>query len=117
MRKTVSKILLFVAFLFFLNSNISFSENIGIPCNVKECNPKLGTTLTELYPGDGDKKKPAIMWFAGGPSTSLYLSYQPIILLQGKFDIIMVASPLPIISNKSTQGFPKNASIKILSIE
>ena len=55
------------------------------------------------------KKKPAIMWFAGGPSTSLYLSYQPIILLQGKFDIIMVASPLPIISNKSTQGFPKNA--------
>jgi hypothetical protein len=109
MRKTVSKILLFVAFLFFLNSNISFSENIGIPCNVKECNPKLGTTLTELYPGDGDKKKPAIMWFAGGPSTSLYLSYQPIILLQGKFDIIMVASPLPIISNKSTQGFPKNA--------
>jgi hypothetical protein len=109
MSKTFSKILLLVAFLFFLNSNISFSENIGIPCNVKECNPKLGTTLTELYPGDGDKKKPAIMWFAGGPSTSLYLSYQPIILLQGKFDIIMVASPLPIISNKSTQGFPKNA--------
>jgi hypothetical protein len=109
MSKALSKILLLVVFLFFHNPNISLSENIGIPCNVKECNPKLGTTLTELYTGDGDKKKPAIMWFAGGPSTSLYLSYQPIILLQGKFDIIMVASPLPIISNKSTQGFPKNA--------
>jgi len=109
MRKAVSKILLLIVFIVFNNQNIFASETIGIPCGVKECNPKLGTTLTELYPGDGDKKKPAIMWFAGGPSTSLSLSYQPIILLQGKFDIIMVASPLPIISNKQTQGFPKNA--------
>lgn len=54
-------------------------------------------------------KKPAIMWFAGGASTSLSLIYQPIILLQGKFDIIMVKSPLPIITNKATKGFPKNA--------
>jgi hypothetical protein len=96
---------------FTLNTQLSFSseEYYGVPCEVKECNPKLGTTATKWYKGDGDKKKPAIIWFAGGPSTSLALNYQPIILLKGKFDIIMVASPLPIITNKQTNGFPKNS--------
>ena len=104
------KRILFVLLLIFFNQNSLANETIEIPCNIKECNPELGNTITKLYPGDGDKKKPAIMWFAGGASTSLSLNnYQPIILLQGKFDIIMVRSPLPIITNKETKGFPKNA--------
>ena len=109
MLRALFKLLLFSFFILSTQLSFSSEEYYGVPCEVKECNPKLGTTATKWYKGDGDKKKPAIMWFAGGPSTSLALDYQPIILLKGKFDIIMVASPLPIITNKQTNGFPKNS--------
>ena len=49
------------------------------------------------------------MWFSGGAGTFADLNYREISLLKGKFNIIMVPSPLPIITNKSTDGFPKNA--------
>src|SRR6056300_895037 len=59
----------------------------------------------------GDKNKPAIMYFGGGASTFTVLDYTSveISLLKGKFDIVMVASPLPIVSDHRTQGFPKMA--------
>ena len=113
MRKAVSKILLLIVFIIFNNQIVSFSaeeyENIPIPCEVKECNPKWGHTTTVWY--KGDKNKPAIMYFGGGASTFTVLDYTSveISLLKGKFDIVMVASPLPIVSNQRTQGFPKMA--------
>ena len=77
MRKTVSRILLFAVFIIFNNQIISFSaeeyENIPIPCEVKECNPKWGHTTTVWY--KGDKNKPAIMYFGGGASTFTVLDY------------------------------------------
>jgi len=100
----------FLLIPFCFNQNILKSEEAEtnfIKCEVKQCNPKLRSTFTVWY--KGDKSKPAIIWFAGGDSTSTEISYQPIALLKGKFDIIMVASPLPIVSNKSTDGFPRNA--------
>ena len=67
MRKAVSKILLLIVFIIFNNQIVSFSaeeyENIPIPCEVKECNPKWGHTTTVWY--KGDKNKPAIMYFGG----------------------------------------------------
>ena len=98
--------------LFCFNQNISKSEEVEtnfIKCEVKQCNPKLRSTFTVWY--KGDKNKPAIIWFAGGDSTSTEISYQPIALLKGKFDIIMVASPLSI-NSKNSKGFPQNAYSK-----
>ena len=82
------------------------NEFIDIPCTVKECNPKLGDTLTRWF--KGKKNKPAIIWYAGGKGTSMNIDYQPISNLRDEFDIIMVASPLAISSNNS-KGFPYNA--------
>jgi hypothetical protein len=112
MSKAFSKILLLVVFLIFNNQNISFSaeeyENINIPCEVKECNPKLGATSTRWY--KGDKTKPVIFHYAGGASTYLSLDFisVPVSLLKGKFDIVMVASPIAI-SAKNSTGFPKGS--------
>ena len=83
------------------------SESISIPCNVKECEPKWGDTETQWY--KGDKNKPAIIWYGGGKSDYTSITNQPIIKLVGEFDIIMVASPIPIISDSSTKGYPTNA--------
>ena len=109
MSKAVYKTLLFFVFLISHQINIAKAEyeSIGIPCTVKECNPKWGDTLSRWY--KGDSAKPTLMWFSGGAGTFADLNYREISLLKGKFNIIMVPSPLPIITNKSTDGFPKNA--------
>ena len=82
---------------------------IEISCEVKECNPEWGPTITKLYKGDGDKKKPVIMWYSGGASTFINAEKQPISNLIGKFDIVMVASPIPVISDHTTSGIAVNA--------
>jgi len=99
------------AFVFIICSVSAFAqaELIEVPCEVKECNPEWGPTITKLYKGDGDKKKPVIMWYSGGASTFTDLAHQPISGLIRKFDIIMVASPIPIISDRSTNGLSPNA--------
>ena len=109
MSKAVYKTLLFFVFLISHQINIAKAEyeSICIPCTVKECNPKWGDTLSRWY--KGDSAKPTLMWFSGGAGTFADLNYREISLLKGKFNIIMVPSPLPIITNKSTDGFPKNA--------
>lgn len=98
-------VILFLS-LFYNQIVFAETENIQIPCNIKECDPKLGYTDTKWY--KGDKNKPAIIWFGGGKSDYTYLRNQPIANLEGKFDIIMVASPIPISSN-NREGFPYNA--------
>ena len=109
MTKGLIKLLFFFIFIFQhqISSAKSEYESINIPCKVKECNPKWGDTITRWY--KGDNTKPTLMWFSGGSGTFADLSYREISLLEGKFNIIMVPSPLPIITNKSTDGFPKNA--------
>ena len=109
MLKGLIKLLFFFIFIFHhqISSAKSEYESINIPCKVKECNPKWGDTITRWY--KGDNTKPTLMWFSGGSGTFADLSYREISLLEGKFNIIMVPSPLPIITNKSTDGFPKNA--------
>ena len=94
----------------FAYSGQSFSneETISIPCEVKECKPELGSISTAWYKGDGDKNKPVIMLYGGGAGTYVNLDYQPIVNLQGKFDIIMVASPIPQ-SSKNRQGYQYTA--------
>jgi len=94
----------------FVYSGQSFSneETIPIPCEVKECKPELGSISTKWYKGDGDKNKPVIMFYGGGEGTYIGLDYQPIVNLQGKFDIIMVASPIPQ-SSKNRQGYQYTA--------
>ena len=101
-----------ISCFFLLNANLIFaaeqvSESIWIPCEVKECEPKWGNTITQWY--KGDKNKPAIIWYGGGKSNYTSVTSQPIIKLVGEFDIIMVASPIPIISDQSTKGYPVNA--------
>ena len=109
MLKNQFKIL--ICFIFFINYQLTFAnaeyESISIPCTVNECNPKWGDTLTKWY--KGDSTKPTLMWFSGGAGTYTDLNNREISLLKGKFNIIMVPSPLPIITSKETDGFPKNA--------
>jgi len=97
----------FLHLLFLTSFSFAETENIFIPCKTKECNPKWDAIYTTWY--KGDKNKPAIIWYGGGLSTGTSLDYQPINLLRDKFDIIMVASPIPIVSNASTKGYPRNA--------
>ena len=101
----------FIAILIVFYSITASAEikSIDIPCKIKECNPEWGPTITKFYKGDGDKKKPAIMWYSGGASTFTSAKHQPISELIGKFDIIMVASPIPVISDFTTSGLSPNA--------
>lgn len=96
-------------FIIYSLSASARSELIDVSCEVKDCNPDWGPTVTKLYRGDGDKKKPAIMWYSGGASTFTDPQHSPISELIGKFDIIMVASPIPVISDSSTKGLSPNA--------
>jgi len=109
--KKIKKFFLFFYCLFF--SSLSYSsiteKTIFIPCEVKVCNPKKGSTETVwYYQTQGDKNKPALIWYSGGNGHYTNIDYQPIKLLKGKFDIIMVATPIPITTN-SNKGFPTNA--------
>jgi hypothetical protein len=102
------KIFFSLMFLIF-SSKIIFAQtyqNIDIPCEVKECKPEWGPTNTKWYKGDGNKKRPAIIWYGGGKGNYTGVDNQPISRLVGKFDIIMVASPFELISDRSTNGMP-----------
>jgi len=99
---------LFILFLLINSYSFAETENIQIPCNIKECNPKFGYTYTKWY--KGDKTKPAIIWFGGGKSDYTQVSGQPISNLVDKFDIIMVASPIAI-DSKNREGYPYNAYV------
>jgi hypothetical protein len=94
----------------FVYSGQSFSneETISIPCEVKECKPELGSISTKWYKGDGDKNKPVIMFYGGGVGTYVGVNNQPIVNLKSKFDIIMVASPIPQ-SAKNKEGYQYTA--------
>ena len=103
-----------ILLLLLFVSNVSYSQitekTIMIPCEVKECNPKKGPTETVWsYQTEGDKNRPAILWYAGGDGHYTNVDYQPIQLMKGKFDIIMVATPIPIRANYATRGYPTNA--------
>jgi hypothetical protein len=102
------KIFFSLIFLIF-SSKIIFAQtyqNIDIPCEVKECKPEWGPTNTRWYKGDGNKKRPAIIWYGGGKGNYTGGDNQPINRLIGKFDIIMVASPFELFSDQRTQGLP-----------
>jgi hypothetical protein len=99
---------IYISFFVFLPQNIfAIEESNYIPCENKECNPEWGPTWTKFYKGEEDK--PALIWYGGGKGIFLNIDYQPIVSLVNKFDIIFVASPVPVISNASTKGFPTNA--------
>ena len=100
---------LLFAFVFIVYSVSARAELIEIPCEVKECNPEWGPTITKLYKGDGDKKKPVIMWYSGGAGTFINIEKQAISNLIGKFDIVLVASPIPVVSDHTTGGIAVNA--------
>ena len=100
----------FILIFLTLSSKTTFAQsykNIDIPCDVKECMPEWGPTNTRWYTGDGNKKRPAIIWYAGGAGTYVDANYQPISNLIGKFDIIMVKSPLPV--KPGQDGIPSGA--------
>ena len=104
----MKKIFLSLSFL-ILFSKIVYAQtyqNIDIPCEVKECKPEWGPTNTRWYKGDGNKKRPAIIWYGGGKSNYVSADNQPITRLIGKFDIIMIASPFELFSDQRTQGMP-----------
>ena len=100
----------FFSLIFFIFSSQTIfaqtNQNIDIPCEVKECKPEWGSTYTKWYKGDGKKNKPAIIWYSGGGGRFLSAENSPISNLIGKFDIIMVASPFELISDRSTNGMP-----------
>lgn len=101
------KIFSLIFLIFFFKTTFAQADQfIDIPCEVKECKPELGPTNTRWYKGDGNKKRPAIIWYAGGKGTSTSIDYQPINRLIGKFDIIMVASPFELFSDQRTEGKP-----------
>jgi hypothetical protein len=105
--KKLLKIFFLVIFIFFpKNIFAQTSQNIYIPCEVEKCKPEWGPTNTRWYKGDGDKKKPAIIWYGGGKGNYTGGDNQPINRLIGKFDIIMVASPFELFSDQRTQGLP-----------
>jgi len=96
-----------IIFLFFSSSAFGKEyEDIYIKCSVKECNPKLGDTETRWY--KGAKDKPAILWFTGGPSNykNMELERRPPRYLKGKYDFIIMASPIEL---KSRKGEPPQA--------
>ena len=105
----MKKIFFSLFFLIIFSKTVNSQTLIEVPCEIKDCNPEWGPTTTKLYKGDGDKKKPAIMWYSGGASTFTDPEHSPISKLIKKFDIIMVASPIPVISDFSTQGLSPNA--------
>ncbi len=104
----MKKIFLSLIFLTFFSKIIYAQtyQNIDIPCEVKECKPEWGETYTRWYKGDGNKKKPAIIWYGGGKGNYTSVDNQPTSKLVGKFDIIMVASPFELFSDQRTQGMP-----------
>jgi len=93
----INKIIFFkfliLVFLSFTNS-LKGSEiiNIQIPCEVKECNPKWGPTITRYYKSGNDK--PALIHFGGGPGAILTLDYLTITFLEDKLDLIIRASSI-----------------------
>ena len=99
----------FLVFFICFPKNISAQniQNIYIPCEIEKCKPEWGPTNTRWYKGDGDKKKPAIIWYGGGKGNYTSADNQPINQLLGKFDIIVVASPFELFSDHRTQGMPQ----------
>mgnify|MGYP001030653987 CR=1 FL=1 len=101
----IYKIVLFhlIIFIFFnISNSLKSAEIIGfnIPCEVKECKPKWGPTITRLYKTGNDK--PALIHFGGGPGALLSLDYLTITFLEDKLDLIVMASPIAM-KNKGYQ--------------
>jgi hypothetical protein len=113
----IYKVIFFqLVFLLIFNfpNSLKSSEIIGIeiPCDVKECNPKWGPTITRFYKTGNDK--PALIHFGGGPGALLSLDYLTITFLEDKLDAIVMASPIAM-KNKGYDGDTKNAYDKALS--
>ncbi len=102
----MKKIFLSLSFLILFSKTVYAQtyQIIDIPCEIKECKPEWGPTNTRWYKGDGNKKRPAIIWYGGGKGNYTSADNQPINRLIGKFDIIMVASPFELFSDHRTQG-------------
>ena len=115
----IHKIIFFQLLLLILinfNNSLKSSEiiNIQIPCEVKECNPKWGPTITRYYKSGNNK--PALIHFGGGPGAILTLDYLTITFLEDKLDLIVMASPIAM-KNKGYDGETKNAYNKALSLD
>jgi hypothetical protein len=113
----IHKILFFQLFfllIFNFTNSLKSAEIIGIeiPCEVKECNPKWGPTITRYYKSGNDN--PALIHFGGGPGAILTLDYLTITFLEDKLDLIIMASPIAM-KNKGYDGETKNAYNKALS--
>jgi hypothetical protein len=111
---------IFIILIFFFFTSLNFNSilrgaeeiTIQIPCEVKECNPKWGPTITRLYKTGNNK--PALIHFGGGPGAVLNLPYLSITFLQDKLDLIIMASPIAM-KNVGYNGDTKNAYDKALS--
>jgi hypothetical protein len=105
---------LFFLLLINLTNSLKSAEviNIQIPCEIKKCNPKWGSTITRYYKSGNDK--PALIHFGGGPGAILSLDYLTITFLEDKLDLIVMASPIAM-KNKGYDGDTKNAYHKALT--
>ena len=73
------KIFFSLIFLIFSSQTIFAQtyQNIDIPCEVKECKTEWGPINTRWYKGDGNKKRPAIIWYGGGKGNYTSADNQP----------------------------------------
>lgn len=69
-------------------------QDIKIPCKVETCKPELGDTVTRLFPSSPDK--PVLIVYGGGKGQSLSLDYMRLSDIEGKINIIIVRSTIPI---------------------
>jgi len=81
------------------------SETFLIPCNDNECDTKLKETVTWIYYSHNNN--PALIWLPGGHGSTLSIDYNTISLMEGKLDVIIMASPIKIV-NSLQQGGPGN---------
>ena len=77
------------------------SETFLIPCNDNECDTKLKETVTWIYYSHNNN--PALIWLPGGHGSTLSIDYNTISLMEGKLDVIIMASPIKIV-NSFQQG-------------
>lgn len=100
------KIILIVIILFLPTKSFAHhSETFLIPCNNAECDTKLKETVTRIYYSHNNN--PALIWLPGGGGAALSLGYNAIQSMEGKLDVIIMASPIRIV-NSIKQGGPGN---------
>ncbi len=61
------KIFFSLFFLIIFSKTVNSQTLIEVPCEIKDCNPEWGPTLTKLYKADGDKKKTShhvVLWWS-----------------------------------------------------